>query len=218
MVLLEGPIAPMVATPGRAMPEGDRWVLEPKWDGWRAVAHVTGDGARIFTRHGRGHHSRFPAVNAALSELPAGTVLDGELVCLEPLPGGRVCCRFDRLSAFMLGRAPHRPADGLTVTFVAFDVLAVDGADLRALRWSERRGELERLLLHATGAVRLTPIFDASRAVHNALVRDGWEGAVAKHAGGRYRCERRTPAWVKLKSPAAIERDGQRAASLERVA
>jgi bifunctional non-homologous end joining protein LigD len=216
-VLLEGPIAPMLATPGRAMPEGDGWVLEPKWDGWRAVAHVTGEGARIFTRHGRGHHARFPGVNAALSELPAGTVLDGELVCLEPLAGGRVRSRFDRLSGFMLGRAPHRPVDGLTVTFVAFDVLAVDGTDLRALRWRERRAELERLLLCATGAVRLTPILDASRAVHDALVRDGWEGTVAKHGGGRDRCGRRTASWVKLKSAAAIERD-RVAASLGRAA
>lgn len=209
----------MLATPGRAMPEGDGWVLEPKWDGWRALAHVTGEGARIFTRHGRGHHSRFPAVNAALCDLPAGTVLDGELVCLEPLPGGQVRCRFDRLSGFMLGRSPHRPADRLTVTFVAFDVLAVDEADLRALAWSERRRELERLLLHATGAVRVTPILDASWAVHDALVRDGWEGTVAKHVGGRYRCGRRTPSWVKLKSPAAIERDRRRAAaSLRRAA
>src|SRR4051794_32654404 len=39
----------MLATPGRAMPEGPGWVLEPKWDGWRALAHVTGEGARIFT-------------------------------------------------------------------------------------------------------------------------------------------------------------------------
>src|SRR3954451_18689156 len=130
----------MLATPGRAMPDGPGWVLEPKWDGWRALAHVTGEGARIFTRHGRGHHSRFPAVNAALSELPAGTVLDGELVCLEPLRGGRVRCRFDRLSGLMIG-GPRRFRDGLTVTFVAFDVLAVDGADLRARPWRERRTE-----------------------------------------------------------------------------
>src|SRR3954469_18417465 len=168
----------MLATTGRELPDGPGWALEPKWEGWRALAHVTGDGARIFTRHGRGHHSRFPAVNAALSELPAGTVLDGELVCLEPLRGGRVRCRFDRLSGFRLGRVPHRPADGLTVTFVAFDVLAVDGTDLRALRCKERRLELESLLLGATGAVRVTPILEASGAVHDALVRDGWEGTV----------------------------------------
>jgi ATP-dependent DNA ligase len=173
-VLLEGPIAPMLATPGRALPTGGEWVLEPKWDGWRALVHTTASGPRVFTRHGRSHHTRFPAVTAALTALPAGTVLDGELVCLEPVGAGRVRCRFDRLSGFMLGRSPHRPAaDGLTVTLVAFDVLAVGGADVRALRWNERRGELERLLGDATGAVRVTPVLAAKAAVHDALVRDG---------------------------------------------
>ena len=90
----------MLATPARALPDGDDWVLEPKWDGWRALAHVTPAGARIFTRHGKGHHRRVPALNAALAELSPGTVLDGELVCLQPIEGGRVRCRFDRLSGF----------------------------------------------------------------------------------------------------------------------
>ena len=179
-MLLDGPISPMLATPGRALPEGDGWVLEPKWDGWRALAHVTPDGPRIFTRHGKGHHRRLPALNAALAELPAGTVLDGELVCLQPIEGGRVRCRFDRLSGFMIRPGPHRPADGLTVTLVAFDALAVAGADLRAQPWHERRKQLERLLAGATGVLRLTPVLDASAAVHDALVRDGWEGTVAK--------------------------------------
>src|SRR4051812_37406943 len=74
-VLLEGPVSPMLATPGRALPTGDGWILEPKWDGWRALAHITAGGPRIFTRHGRGHHRRLPALNAALAELPPGTVL-----------------------------------------------------------------------------------------------------------------------------------------------
>ena len=67
-----------------------------------------------------------PALSAALAELPCGTVLDGELVCLQPVDRGRVRCRFDRLSGFMIGAGPHRPdADGLTIMLVAFDVLAL---------------------------------------------------------------------------------------------
>jgi bifunctional non-homologous end joining protein LigD len=97
--------------------------------------------------------------------------------------------------------------------FVAFDALAVAGADLRALPWVERRRQLERLLSTASDVLRLTPILDATSAVHDALVADGWEGTVAKRIGGRYRCGRRTNAWVKLKSPAAIERDRMRVAS-----
>lgn len=211
-MLFDGPIAPMLCTPGRSLPEGDGWVLEPKWDGIRAVAHVTAAGPRLFTRHGRGHHERFPRLNAALAELPVGTVLDAELACLQPLAGGRVRCRFDRISAFMVARVPHRPdADGLTATLVAFDVLAVAGADLRAAPWHERRAQLEGLLDGARGALRLNPVLDANPTLHAALVADGWEGTVAKRTGARYRCGHRSASWVKLKSPAARDRDRRRA-------
>ena len=165
---------------------------------------------------GSPHHRgfRLPALCGELSELPDGTVLDGELVCLEPLEGGRIRCRFDRLSGFIIAPGVHRPAaDGLTVMLVAFDALTVDGADLRARSWRERRGEPERLLAGATGLLRMTPVLEASAHVHEALVADGWEGTVAKHALGRYRCGRRTASWVKLKSAAAIERDRMRVAS-----
>jgi ATP-dependent DNA ligase len=198
------------------LPDGEGWLLEPKWDGWRALAHVTPAGPRIFTRHGKAHHRRLPALRDELAELPHGTVLDGELVCLQPINGGRVRCRFDRLSGFMIGPGPHRPdAQGLTVTLVAFDALAIAGADLRAQRWDERREQLVRLLSGATGVLRLTPVLDATAAVHDALVADGWEGTVAKQ-------DHRPPP---LRSPhervevaRAIERDRMRVASALRAA
>lgn len=171
-MLLDGPISPMLATPGRTLPDGGDWVLEPKWDGWRALAHVTLDGPRIYTRHGKAHHRRLPTLSTELAGLPSGTVLDGELVCLQPIEGGRVRCRFDRLSAFMISPGPHRPdADGLTVMLAVFDALAIADADLRARPWLQRRERLERLLSGARGVLRLTPVLDATAAVHEALRR-----------------------------------------------
>jgi bifunctional non-homologous end joining protein LigD len=210
-VLLQGPVAPMLATPGRALPSGKGWVLEPKWDGWRVIAHVTPDGPRIYTRHGRSYHRRLPALNAALASCRQGTVLDGELVVLEPLEDGRVRCRFDRLSGSMLGTSPHRRSrDRLAIMLIAFDALAVAGDDLRRRPWHARRCQLEQLLDGATGPLRITPILEATPAVHDALVADGWEGTVVKDAASRYRCGRRSAGWVKLKSPAAIARDRAR--------
>ena len=84
------------------------------------------------------------------------------------------------------------------------------GADLRAAPWSERRARLEELLAGADGAVRLTPVLEASPALHAALVADGWEGTVAKRTTGRYRCGHRSASWVKLKSPAPRDRDRRR--------
>jgi ATP-dependent DNA ligase len=59
---------------------------------------------------------------------------------------------------------------------------------------------------------------DTSAAIHDALVADGWEGTVAKRLSSRYRCGKRTNAWLKIKSPAAIERDRMRVASALRPA
>jgi bifunctional non-homologous end joining protein LigD len=200
----------MLATPGHEVPHGDGWVLEPKWDGFRAIAHVDDERPRLFTRRGRAHHDRFPRLNAELRELPAGTVLDGELVCLEPIEAGRVRCRFDRLSGFMAGRVPHRPSRGLTVTFVGFDVVFAEGVDLRTRPWSERRSILERLLAGANGTLRITPVIASEPVLHDALIADGWEGTVAKRESGRYVCGRRSSAWVKIKSPEARDRDRRR--------
>lgn len=203
-MLLDGPVAAMLCSPGRTLPVGDGWVLEPKWDGFRAIAQVTEAGPRQFTRHGRGHHHCFPAINAVLAQLPVVTVLDGKLACIQALADGRV------------RRAPHRPdANSLTVTLVVLDALAVGGVDLRAAPWADRRARLEELLGGAEGAVRLTPVLEFNPALHHALVADGWEGTVAKRTSGRYRCGKRSNASVKLKSPAARDR---RSAALPRLA
>jgi bifunctional non-homologous end joining protein LigD len=100
---------------------------------------------------------------------------------------------------------------------VAFDALAVAGADVRALRWLERRGQLDSCS-PVGGVLRVTPVLHATVAVHDALFADGWEGIVAKQTTSSYSCGRRTNAWLKLKSPAAIERDRLRVASALRPA
>jgi len=61
--------------------------------------------------------------------------------------------------------------------------------------------------------LRLTLVLDAGAAVHYALVADGWGGKVAKRVSSSFRCGRRTTAWIKLKSPAAVERDRRRVAA-----
>jgi hypothetical protein len=72
------------------------------------------------------------------------------------------------------------------------------------------RAQPEGLLDGARGAMRLTRVLDASPALHAALVADGWEGAVAKRTGARYRCGRHSASCVKLKSPAARDRERRR--------
>jgi ATP-dependent DNA ligase len=167
----------MLATPAREVPLG------PQTQMGRLPCRRSHRGhRRQAVRRGRPHHDRFPRLNAEPCELPAGTVLDGELVCLEPSDGGRVRYRFDRLSGCMVGRVPHQPSHGLTVQLIAFDVVSAEGVDLRIRPWSARRDTLERLLAGADGALRLTPVIAGDQALHDALIADGWEGTVAKRA------------------------------------
>jgi bifunctional non-homologous end joining protein LigD len=96
------------------------------------------------------------------------------------------------------------------VTFVVFDALAVAGRDIRHLPWRERRREFAALLADAHGLVRIMPVLEPDIRLHHALVADGWEATVAKRTNGRYRCGHRSSSWVKLKSPAARDRDRRR--------
>jgi bifunctional non-homologous end joining protein LigD len=98
----------------------------------------------------------------------------------------------------------------LTVQLIAFDVVFAEGVDLRIRPWSDRRETLERLLAGADGALRIAPVIASDQALHDALIADGWEGTVAKRGEARDVCGRRSRAWVKIKSPAARDRDRRR--------
>ena len=111
----------------------------------------------------------------------------------------------------MVSRIPHRrDADGLTATLSPSTCSRSPAPTCAPRRGTSAARGSKALLDGATGALRLTPVLDASPALHAALVADGWEGTVAKRTSGRYRCGHRSQSWVKLKSPAARDRDRRR--------
>jgi ATP-dependent DNA ligase len=144
---LRGPVEVALARGQDAVPEPGELpggcVYEPKWDGFRLVVIRSRDRVTLWSRRGTDLTARFPALAAAAAELvPSGAVLDGEVVVWnsERLD-------FDLLSRRLVtGPAQIR---NLTATwpasFVAFDLLARDGADLRARPWTKRRAALEDL-------------------------------------------------------------------------
>ena len=134
----------MVAVRADALP-GDRpggWAFEPKFDGFRCVAFRTVDAVVLQSRQQRPLGGYFPEILTALSELPVGVVLDGELVI----------CRDGRLDFAALQQRIHPSASrarDLSVawpaTYVVFDLLARRGKDLRSRPYTTRRAELEKL-------------------------------------------------------------------------
>src|SRR4051794_40868770 len=123
--------SPMLLSSCSVWPRGDGWVLEPKWDGYRCVARVSRDGVALWTRHGTPLAPRVPAVASALAGLPAGTVLDGELVALRAVADGRVAQDWDALRALWGGAW----AEEVDLRMVCFDCLEDGGRRLDELPW-----------------------------------------------------------------------------------
>ncbi|UOY00441.1 ATP-dependent DNA ligase [Blastococcus sp. PRF04-17] len=156
---LAGPVAVELAKPVAAIPPahalsgGCRY--EPKWDGYRLVVVRTAASTRLWSKQGRDLTDRFPDIAAAaLAQVPAGTVVDGEVVIWN---GSRL--DFGLLQRRMV-TAPGRIAPLVAASpasYVAFDLLAAGGADLRGERWSRRRDELEVLAARWAPPLQLTP-------------------------------------------------------------
>ncbi|MGY1591956.1 ATP-dependent DNA ligase [Geodermatophilus sp. SYSU D00708] len=200
---LAGPVAVELAKPVREIPRADALpggvLYEPKWDGYRLVVVRTGGTTRLWSKQGRDLTARFPDVAAAaVAQVPAGTVVDGEVVVWN---GSRL--DFGLLQRRMV-TAPGRMAAlvaAAPASYVAFDLLALGGADLRGRRLRERRAALEEL------AARWAPPMQLSPATTDPTEAEQWstewraagvEGLVAKGAGSRYAPGRRE--WVKVKS------------------
>lgn len=169
---------PCLATLAAKVPAGPQWAFEIKWDGYRLHVHVEPTGVRIITRGGHDWTHRFPAIASAAGGLGAGTaIIDGEAVVLDEL--GR--SSFPKLQQVLGGRGGKRVAP--EAMFYAFDVLYLDGVDLRPRSLDERRGELAGLLAAAdpAGWLRLSEEVDGDGG---ALLRHacamGLEGIIAK--------------------------------------
>lgn len=190
-------LAPMLAASGTSIPEDASWAFEPKWDGLRTLVRIGPDlDVRISSRQGRGFTRSFPELAGMGHVLGRPAVLDGETVVLnaDTRPS------YDRLSARLRASSPERAAWRAPATFVAFDLLELDGESLVELPWSLRRQLLEGLEWRGASAVP-TMVCDDGWALLSATAALGVEGVVCKRRRARYVCGRRTTAWVKVKNP-----------------
>ncbi len=167
-------------------PEGEDWAYEVKWDGYRLAVHVEPGRVRILTRGGYDWTDRFPSIVDDARRLAVKTaILDGEAVVLDDL--GR--SDFGMLQR-ALGRLPSAVEAG-AIVFYAFDLLYLDGRDLRRLPLRERRRLLEPLVAGREGAVRLSEEVQADgEEFYRVACAHGLEGIIAKHREKTYRSGR----------------------------
>ena len=158
-----GFIEPCLPTGARSVPSGPQWAYEIKHDGFRFICWRAGDRVRVFSRQGIDWTDRVPLIADALQALRVKSVIvDGE----------GVVCRSDGVSDFDLLQAGSREA-----FLYAFDLLELDGADLRREPWETRRARLASLLRKAKEGMRLCEHLDGAEG--EMVFRHAWAREVS---------------------------------------
>jgi ATP-dependent DNA ligase len=180
------PIEPMLSKVAEEIPSGP-FLFEPKWDGFRAVVFRADGDVYIQSRDLRPLDRYFPELHDGLiAALPDGCVVDGEIVIATPhgLDFDLLQLRLHPAASRAAKLAKETPS-----SFVAFDLLAAGGEDLRGLPFEERRARLETLLATVPAPVHVTPMTRERDVAIDWLQRfegAGLDGVMAKPADGRY--------------------------------
>ncbi len=184
-------VAPQLATLVDAAPEGDGWLHEIKYDGYRLHAIVEDGAVRLITRNGKDWTAQYPAVATELAELPAeAAVLDGEVVVV----------RADGKTSFQaLQNVQSGGSDGV-LRFMAFDLLHLDGADVAREPLEARKALLEVIVGGLAGvAVHYSDHVEGQGpAFHAQACRLGLEGIISKRRTAPYQSGRGRD-WLKVK-------------------
>lgn len=174
---------------------GDEWVHEFKWDGVRAIAVVTDDGLRLWSRNGNEVTAAYPELRDA-PDLPAGMVLDGEVVALDADGAPSFSLLQHRMHVRDAARA-QRVAAATPANLMLFDVIDDGGRSLVDMPLSQRREVLEGLVVGPRMAV--PPQGDDPDVILAIAGQRGLEGLVSKRRDSRYQPGERSPDWRKVR-------------------
>jgi bifunctional non-homologous end joining protein LigD len=181
------PCRPIVA---KRPPVGPGWVHELKHDGYRLQVHVRDGRVRLFTMNGNNWTDRYPRIVEEAGRIKGTAILDAEVVCLDE----KGAPEFDALHS--------RSADQFAVA-CAFDLLMLDGDDLRRRPLLERKSALAKLLIRSRGGIQYVEHAEGhGERMYEAACQLGLEGIVSKRAGSFYRSGP-SKMWIKVKNPKA---------------
>jgi len=184
-------VLPMLAKLVSKPPATEGWVYERKLDGLRCIAVRSGDQVELWSRSRQSFTRRFGGIASAVGRLPVDdVVLDGEIVALEA----------GRTSFALL----QRPGSTATPLLYAFDVLHLDGTDVRDRPLLERKKLLAAVVKGRSSLRRVDHVKGDPEELLRQACADGWEGLIAKRAEAPYRSGRSSD-WLKLKCSASQE-------------
>jgi bifunctional non-homologous end joining protein LigD len=184
-------IRPQLATLVDRPPVASHWSYEIKFDGYRMLCRINNGAVTLFTRNGHDWTARMPALAQALARLSVSKAwIDGEVVALNKAD-------IPDFSALQNAFATRRTAG---LTFFAFDIMFLDGADLRQATLRDRQAALQQLLAGVDDAhIRLSNTFNEGvDSLLDSACRMGLEGLIGKRIDRPY-TEGRSPDWVKIK-------------------
>ncbi len=174
-----------------------QWIFEPKYDGFRALAHIDGHRCTLVSRHGHAFEC-WPQLAEEIAHAfrVQRAIVDGEIACLDP----------DGRSNFASLRHrrewPH---------FLAFDVLSIEGEDLCRLPLVKRKARLHAVMPRIASRIRYVDhIVGRGRDFFRVACQHDLEGIVGKWASGRYEIDGRPTSWVKVKNSVYSQMEGRR--------
>jgi bifunctional non-homologous end joining protein LigD len=182
-------VKPMLATPADEPFDDPDWLFELKWDGFRAIAEVKDERVRLYSRNQLSLEKRFVPIVDSLQHLGHKAVLDGEVVVLDA----------DGKPSFQLLQQYNKTGKGMLV-YEVFDLLHLDGRDLRRLPLLRRKDILAKLIHDLPNVRCCEHIAEHGAAFFQAVSEKGLEGIVAKDERSPYREGLRSPAWLKIKT------------------
>jgi bifunctional non-homologous end joining protein LigD len=185
------PFEPFLPRPAKQPPAGPGWIHEIKHDGFRILAHRQGRAVRLMSRNGHDLAARFPQIVDAVRSLPINScVIDGEAIVTDD----------KGLAVFDLIRG-HRHHVGAELC--AFDMIELDGEDLRRAKLEVRKCTLAKLLGRFRPGIVVNEYFEGDGAIiYKHACTFGCEGIVSKRLGTPYRAGR-SAHWLKIKNPDA---------------
>ena len=187
--LLGHPIKPMLASPVSEPFDRKNWLFEVKWDGYRAIAEVADGEVKLYSRNLQSFEHRFAPVVQSLAGLRHEVVLDGEVVVVDDQGKSH----FQLLQNYQKSRAA-------ALIYYVFDLLYMDGKDLRSQPLRQRKQTLATLLKDRHNIRLSEHIEEHGIAFFEAASKQGLEGMVAKDAASSYQEGKRSRTWLKIKA------------------
>src|SRR5689334_15130299 len=200
---MPGAIVPMLATAIEKPFDDADWLYEIKWDGYRAVAYIQDGKARLVSRNQNDLTRQYPELRDLASALKTkSAVLDGEIVALDEQGRASFSLMQQRTGMREHGRRAA-PRPDIAIRYYLFDLIWIDGIDLRRVSLVERKQALASVV-KADELVKYSDHFDSGIGLFEAAKDNGLEGILAKRRGSCYE-ERRSREWLKIKVTQTVD-------------